>query len=459
LTAGDPTGTLGAESPFAQTPTDNVSSKRSRTRPIGIDLFSGAGGMSLGFEQAGFDVVAAVEFDPIHAATHEYDFPECRVLCADATKVRADQLLEQAGVRRGEVDVIFGGPPCQGFSLIGKRLADDPRNTCLFHFQRLVAEIRPRYFVMENVSGLTIGPAREVLEAFIEESKEAGYKVVEPVRVLNAAEFGVPQDRRRLFVYGYLPSQRKPRYPDELFTSPGKAGGPVAQRLAESPLPLGPCVEDAIGDLPDIDGFDELLDSDCVAYRLKGGSKYARTLRGETHDPDDYSYERVYDRAILTASMRAEHTELSRQRFRATEWGDTEPVSRFFKLPPKGVCNTLRAGTATDRGAFTSPRPIHPHHARCISVREAARLHSYPDWFRFHVTKWHGFRQIGNSVPPRLARAVASGVREALGVKPSRPSKSIPLQNDWKLQFDMASAADHFNVSRHVIKPRLRRAK
>ncbi len=88
------------------------------------------------------------------------------------------------------------------------------------------------------------------------------------------------------------------------------------------------------------------------------------------------------------------------RRFLATKHGDTEPISRFHKLDPKGVCNTIRAGTASDRGAFTSPRPIHPFSPRCITVREAARLHSYPDWFRFHVTKWHGFRQIGNSVPP-----------------------------------------------------------
>lgn len=437
-----------------------LSIKRSRSRPVGIDLFSGAGGMSLGFEQAGFDVVAAVEFDPIHAAVHEYDFPDCRVLCADATKLEADDLLEHAGVRRGEVDVIFGGPPCQGFSLMGKRLSDDPRNACLAHFQRLVSEIRPRYFVMENVSGLTIGPARDVLDAFIEASRGAGYKVVDPVRVLNAAEFGVPQDRRRLFVFGYLPSQRKPKYPTETHTARDKFGGAARQRLFDDgPAPLGPCVEDAIGDLPDIDGFEELFGIDTVKCTLKGGSKYARTLRGQLRDEDDYSYERIYDRSTLTASMRADHSELSRQRFAATEWGATEPISRFFKLPPQGICNTLRAGTATDRGAFTSPRPIHPHHPRCISVREAARLHSYPDWFRFHVTKWHGFRQIGNSVPPRLARAIASGVREALGAKPSKPTQKVPLLNEWKLQVGMAEAASHFNVSRHVIKPRLRQVK
>ena len=392
LTPAEAVGTLGGGSTIEDPSRATIVTNKSvRHRPVAIDLFSGAGGMSIGFEQAGFDVVAAVELDPIHAATHEFNFPDCRVLYADASTVDGEDLLKQAGVRRGEVDVIFGGPPCQGFSLIGKRLADDPRNRCLFHFQRLVSEIRPRYFVMENVAGLTIGPAREVLAAFIEECHDAGYKVVEPTQVLNAAEFGVPQDRRRVFVFGYLPNQRKPRYPDETHVARNKLGGPAIQRLAETPLPLCPSVEEAIGDLPDIDGFEELIASDSVPFRLKGGSAYARRLRGDLEDPDDFSYERVHDPKLLTASMRADHTELSRQRFRDTPWGNTEPISRFFKLPPKGICNTLRAGTASDRGAFTSPRPIHPLHARCISVREAARLHSYPDWFRFHVTKWHGF--------------------------------------------------------------------
>src|SRR5437660_4657073 len=101
-----------------------------------------------------------------------------------------------------------------------------------------------------------------------------------------------------------------------------------------------------------------------------------------------------------------------------------ESISRFLKLSPDAYCNTLRAGTASDRGAFTSPRPIHPVTPRCITVREAARLHSYPDWFRFHATKWHGFRQIGNSVPPLLALAVAREIARVL-----RRTKSPPLRH------------------------------
>ncbi len=113
------------------------------------------------------------------------------------------------------------------------------------------------------------------------------------------------------------------------------------------------------------------------------------------------------DRSLLTSSTRTVHSPASIERFRTVANGQLEKISHFLKLDPDGICNTLRAGTPSNRGAFTAPRPIHPSAPRCITVREAARLHSYPDWFRFHSTKWHGFRQIGNSVPPLLARSVA----------------------------------------------------
>ncbi len=116
----------------------------------------------------------------------------------------------------------------------------------------------------------------------------------------------------------------------------------------------------------------------------------------------------------------------------------------------------MRAGTPSNRGAFTAPRPIHPEQPRCITVREAARLHSYPDWFRFHSTKWHGFRQIGNSVPPLLARAVAAQLIEVLDVKLSTPSKEIILKNSDVLQIKMVEAAERYGVDPHVIEPRVR---
>lgn len=405
-------------------------------RPIGIDLFCGAGGLSLGFEQAGFDVVAGVELDPIHAATHEFNFPASKSICRSVTSLSGAEIRSLAGVGDREVDVVFGGAPCQGFSMIGYRALDDPRNELVYHFIRIVKELNAKYFVFENVRGLTIGNHRRFLEEVIAECRKDGeYEVIEPYRVLNAADYGVPQNRERLFLVGARKGEKLPHYPQAI--------GRVS-------------VWDALSDLPNVDEFDELVEADSVPVRYGVASNYAKYLRGIARDRNDFSYPRAFDRRLMTSSNRTTHTGQSRKRFRATKHGSVEPISRFLKLDPEGQCNTLRAGTASDRGAHTSPRPIHPKWPRVITVREAARLHSYPDWFRFHVTKWHGFRQVGNSVPPLLARAVASEVLRAMGVKPRKPTKALRLGNEELLRFGMVQACNYFAVPFGVIPQRRR---
>lgn len=403
--------------------------------------------MSLGFEQAGFDVLAAVEYDPVHAAVHEFNFPLTNTLCADVADLSGARLLEHLELDAGQLDVIFGGPPCQGFSLIGKRLADDKRNRLVFHFYRLVSELRPRYFVMENVPGMLTANGSGIVDRLLEEFAAIGYRVVQPVSILNAADYGVPQDRRRLFLIGARDGQELPAYPPALVVP---AGAPRSDAEVLSP---GPTVWDALRDLPDLDGFEALKQTDEVPLpnRLlqrmeRNASPYARLLRGMDRDRGDFSYPRRWEASILTSSRRTMHTPNSVSRFEATRPGDTEPVSRFFRLPPEGLCNTIRAGTGSERGAFTSPRPIHPVLPRVISVREAARLHSFPDWFRLHKTKWHGFRQVGNSVPPLLARAVAAEVVRALGVRPKRPRKRLRQGNASLLDFSMRAAAEYFDA-------------
>ena len=409
----------------------------SPSRPVGIDLFAGAGGLSLGFEQAGFDVAAAVEIDPIHCAVHRYNFPDSTAICASVVDLTGDAIRHRAGIGDRAIDVVFGGAPCQGFSLIGKRALDDPRNQLVFHFVRLVRELQPSYCVFENVKGLTVGSHRRFLHELVGAFEDAGYDVLLPYRVLNAADFSVPQDRHRLFLIGAKRGLPLPVYPQPT----GKTS-----------------VAEALDDLPDADRFDELLASDSVAVAFDTVHPYARRLRGLDEDPTDYSHPRPFDSRRLTASLRTEHTERSRRRFSATPPGKVEPVSRFHRLAPQGLCNTLRAGTDSARGAFTSPRPIHPRLNRVITVREAARLHSYPDWFRFHVTKWHGFRQIGNSVPPLLGRAVAGEIVKALGHIPRKPTQSVQLEthNEKLLGFDMSEAAAYFGVPADTIAQRVR---
>lgn len=412
-------------------------STKNAPRPLGIDLFAGAGGLSLGFEQAGFDVVAAVEIDPIHCATHEFNFPQSKAICASVVDLTGDSIRHRAGLGQVDIDVVFGGAPCQGFSLIGKRALADPRNQLVFHYVRLVQELAPKYCVFENVKGLTLGKHAQFLSELIAALEDAGYSVLQPYRVLNAADFGVPQDRHRLFLIAARSDAVLPGYP----------------RARPERVTAG----EAIADLPDADSFAALSRSDAVLTRWVTQAVYAKRLRGLVADAADYSHPRKFDPHLLTSSARTEHTERSKQRFIDTEPGKTEPVSRFRKLPLDGRCNTLRAGTDSARGAFTSPRPIHPLHARVITVREAARLHSYPDWFRFHTTKWHGFRQIGNSVPPLLGRAVASEIARALGIQPVRPTEVIELGLPSLLTCDMRQAASYFEVARDVIAQRLRK--
>lgn len=464
----------------------------SQQRPIGVDLFAGAGGMTLGFEQAGFDVLAAVELDPIHCATHEFNFPLWSILCKSVVDTTGAEIRCRSAIGNQDIDVVFGGSPCQGFSLIGKRALDDPRNALVFHFLRLVLELQPKYFVFENVPGLTIGKHQKLLFEIIEEFNSNGYLVETNYKVLNAANYGVPQNRARLFLLGCRKGLSLPKYPQPITKSTRNiihkesvlkreiAGGiipPLALSslgkdgktpplktpqlsAALSDLPVCPTVEDAIADLPEVELYPQLLLRDWVIAQYgQVPSNYSARLRGLLPSEDDNECDRLFDPLILTSSRRTKHTSECIARFSATNPGQIESISRFYKLDPQGICNTLRAGTASNRGAFTSPRPIHPSSPRCITVREAARLHSYPDWFRFHVTKWHGFRQIGNSVPPLLAKAVAAEIIRALGVEIVKPKNKILLKDEKLLQLNMSQAAQIYGVSANVIEPRKRQTK
>jgi DNA (cytosine-5)-methyltransferase 1 len=407
-------------------------------RPIGIDLFAGAGGLSLGFEQAGFDVAAAVEIDPIHCATHEYNFPHTKTICASVIDLSGEEIRQRAGLGGREIDVVFGGAPCQGFSMIGKRAFDDNRNQLVFHYVRLVRELEPKFCVFENVKGLTLGKHAQFLAELVGELEKSGYAVVLPYRVLNASKFGVPQSRERLFLMAARADQKLPAYPEELKSR-------------------NVTVSDAISDLPNAEDFQELKFSDNVFVEWETHTEYALRLRGMREDEKDFSYRRAFESNLLSCSLTTEHTEKSISRFKGTLPGKTEKISRFLRLAPDGVCNTLRAGTDSARGAHTSPRPIHPIFPRVLTVREAARLHSFPDWFRLHSTKWHGFRQIGNSVPPLLGRAVASSIITALDVIPTVPRNVLNLGDPSLLTMNMGKAAEHFAVASNVIAQRERK--
>lgn len=407
-------------------------------RPVAVDLFSGAGGMSLGFEAAGFDIALAVDNDPVHLLTHRYNFPRTAHLAASVADLSGDDLVEATRIgvesltpgRRwdGVIDCLLGGPSCQAFSVIGKRDPDDGRVELVEHFARLVAETRPRTFVMENVPGLLEPKHRNTLRRFREVVQGAGYILSSQLPVLlNAAEYGVPQRRLRVFLAGALDPSQTPILPP-----------PRAKQC--------PTVSEALDDLANADGFGELLDDDQVrltpdALRSlsEKASPYVRSLRRKAKT--DLSYSRDWDRSLLTSSRRTVHSTAVTKRFAQLQPGGRDPIGRLPRLKADAVAPTIRAGTGRDHGSFTSCRPVHHEFDRVITVREAARLQGFPDWFRFHTTKWHGFRQVGNAVPPPLARAVAAQVVKSMGFTPAKPAERLRLVDPNQLELALREAA------------------
>ena len=233
-------------------------------RPIAVDLFAGAGGLSLGLEQAGFDVAAAVEIDPVHAAVHSFNFPANRRHHLVGGRRDRGRYQEGGEPGRKRIDLVAGGAPCQGFSLIGHRALDDPRNSLVKEFVRLVRELNASYFLFENVKGLTVGKQRAFLEEVIAAFDEAGYAVALPWKVLNAADYGTPQNRERLFLLGAGEGCSFPEYPEPI-SRPASAAATLIS------LPVGPNCRDALGDLPDAERFVELESGDAVGSHEHAG--------------------------------------------------------------------------------------------------------------------------------------------------------------------------------------------
>jgi len=391
--------------------------KKKQKRPIAIDLFCGAGGMSLGIEMAGFDIALAVDYDGYHVATHERNFPYGRVKCASVQDLDG-KTIRQLSDCTDDIDLVFGGPPCQGFSNMGLRDTYDPRNNLLFHFARLVDELHPKAFIMENVTGLNMGATRDVFDAFLDKVSSR-YNVTLPVQVLNAVDFGVPQARKRLFVIGIR-----------------KEIGQTASYPTPSQRSKATSVIEAIDDLPRVEADENLFICDSAPYFQKPDEKnnYALIARGLSRSKNDFSHNRQGNTAVCTGCQRVKHTESALELYRSTAPGETVPGHKLPRLHPDGICPTLRAGATSERGSHTAPRPIHPIVARVITAREAARLHGYPDWFSFYPAKMHAYRQIGNSVCPPVAHAVGLEVMRALSIDPkSLPRLSIKLNNTFNL--------------------------
>jgi len=407
-------------------------------RPRLLNVFAGAGGLALGFEQSGFSIDAALESDPVHAATFKRNFGNADVVCAP---IHPDALNE---LEASSFDVVAGSLPSSAFSVGGRRDPRDNRRQLLDRFVDVVATVQPTAYALEAVPGILNKANATSFHAAIRRLSDEGYATPQ-IWNLDAAAFGVPQTRRRVWVVGTKDETEAPVIPNAKVIAVHRrpAGLPVMPRNG---LPVGPTVRDAIGDLPNPSDYVELRTGDRMKKDpdWQAPSRWALDLMADR--AIGFSARRRVNPDVLTASQATAHTMGSVLRFTQTEPGTAEPVSRFYRLHPDGLARTLRAGTGRDRGSFTGPRPLHPTQPRVITVREGARLQGFPDWFGFNATKWHGFHQVGASAPPPVARAVGERLIEVLGLHPSDPEEEL-IPDESLLFLDLTRAARHMGAT------------
>ena len=349
--------------------------------PTGIDIFSGVGGLSLGAELAGIEIRYAVEKDKDAAETYRFNHPGTLVLEDDIHKINPLEHLHE----NEHVSIVFGGPPCQGFSLSNTmtRNMNNPNNSLFEEFLRFVHDIHPDWFLFENVEGFAHFENGRIKQLVEQRFRDMGYQVFP--KVLCASDYGVPQHRNRFFMVGNCLGID--------FVFPESFGTKIT-------------VNDAIGDLPDlVNGQQE----DTMSYKLPSGkaSDYARLMRdGSRRSRQNY------------VSKNADYV-IERYRFigQGQNW-QAIPDELMQNYANKSNCHSgiyRRLDAEEPSVVISNYRKnmlIHPFHDRGLSVREAARLQSFPDRFIFKGSLMHIQQQIGNAVPPLLAKAVFEKILE-----------------------------------------------
>jgi DNA (cytosine-5)-methyltransferase 1 len=354
----------------------------------------------LGAARAGFDVRLAIDNDAQALAAHSLNFPNVRHSDADISVLTGDDLLRLADLKPAELAGLIGGPPCQGFSRIGLRETADSRNDLFLQFFSLVRQTRPKFYVAENVPGILDSDYRDLRSAALSEVQ--AYVNLDPFK-LCASKFGAPTDRTRVLFVGYLPEAFDNEITSKDFAAPSGTRE-IFVREALKGLPTK--IRDAwlVDDL----GWRRV--------RVQTQGEFWQRVFGCIPDGvgNPESLHRLRELHRVSGCIATNHTKKTRARFAKLNIGEVDAVSRARRLDPKGVCPTIRAGTGRDHGSFQAVRPIHPKEDRVITPREAARLQGFPDWYRFAPTKWHSFRQIGNSVSPLVAEHVLKGIRQRL---------------------------------------------
>jgi DNA (cytosine-5)-methyltransferase 1 len=364
--------------------------------PTAIDAFAGAGGLSLGLLASGWRVALAFDNDPVAVDTYRKNIGE-HVQALDAARLSGSELLDRARLERGELGLLAGGPPCQGFSLQRRHPHNDARNLLVAKFLELILETSPRSFVMENVPAVTSKRGRHLVDRLIAETESYGYEV--HVTTLNAVDYGLAQQRRRAFVVGIRDAERP-------FQWPAPAVGHWRT------------VRDAIGDLPSPPGDGSPHPTVLNHYREARLSPV--NIERIKHVPEGGGREHLPPHLQL-ACHRNGHRHL-------------DTYGRLAWNEP--------SGTITARfDSFTRGRFGHPTEHRSVTLREGARLQGFPDDFAFLGTREDGARLIGNAVPPPVAAAVGVEIKRALGLATTGPSRPMRFRPRGSRELDIANLA------------------
>ena len=362
-----------------------------------VDLFSGVGGFSLGAARAGFRVALAIDRDKVMTDTYGKNFPNVNAQTKNLSGFPNRKILDEAGIAKKDRFGVIAGPPCQGMSCMGKMNPKDPRNRLFLKPFRFVREATPSFFVVETVPGALSDKYAPLLREALDLIPSKYVLVNNGGGILvRACECGAPTYRRRVFFAGYLPAH---------FSRSGIPDDFGIKRFQEDEFITS---ENALFGLPnslEINGAEH-----CGEIRIRGGEKqggfYLKT-RGEIPDGvGNADAIKMRGRGRVSGMIPTRHSDKVVERYEALGPGERDEISKAVRLRKNKPGPTIRAGTGSDMGSFQAVRPIHYSEPRVITPREAARIQGFPDWFVFHQTKWHSFRQIGNSVSPIVGEKI-----------------------------------------------------
>lgn len=360
-----------------------------------IDLFAGVGGLSYGFaHDDNFEIVAANEILPNMAKAYELNHPSVKVYCKDIKEFGIQDLEKDFGIKKGDIDLVIGGPPCQAYSTVGKRLIDDPRGKLFQEYFRVLEEIKPRVFLFENVKGLLSMQGGELIDNIVQLFESLEYKV--SCKVLNAADFGVPQIRERVIIVGTL-LESEFVYPEPTHVNPEEQQiGIFSQNLAPY-LTLS----DAISDLPFIKSGKESFE-----YSSEPKNEFQKTMRKNAPEK------------IMDHNAPNNNENLVKLMENLPDGGTPEDLPKELR-PKSGFANTYcrlwwnRPSTTITRNLSTpsSSRCIHPKAPRPLTTREGARIQCFPDDYIFYGSRSDKNLQIGNAVPTFLSVALKEAIK------------------------------------------------